>query len=64
MRPQNRGVTGSGNESADEAGMTGPAGCGAEGAVPDCALVPFVPDFFNKGCQRLGAKYEVKGCQE
>ena len=40
----------SGNESADETGMhmTGPAGCGAEGAVPDCALVPFLSEDFTK----------------
>ena len=39
----------SGSESADDAGMTGPAGCGAEGMVPDSALVPFL----SKDLQRL-----------
>ena len=38
----------SGNESADKAGMAGPAGCGAEGAVPDCALVPFLSEDFTE----------------
>ena len=38
----------SGSESADEAGMTGPAGCGAEGMVPDSALVPFLSKDFTK----------------
>ena len=38
----------SGSESADEAGMTGPAGCGAEGTVPDSALVPFLSKDFTK----------------
>ena len=46
----------SGDDSADEAGMAGPAGCGAEGVVPDCALAPFLSEDFTEGCQRLEAK--------
>ena len=34
----------SGDDNADEAGMVGPAGCGAEGAVHDCALAPPLSD--------------------
>ena len=39
-----------GNEGADEARMTEPVGCGAEGhgAVPDCALVLFLSEDFTK----------------
>ena len=41
MRRRSRAVTVA-MTSADEAGMTGPTGCGAEGAVPDRALAPFL----------------------
>ena len=38
----------SGEDSTDEAGMAGPAGCSAEGAVPDCALAPFLSEDYTK----------------
>ena len=38
----------SGEDSADEAGMAGPAGFGAACAVPDCALVPFCSEDYTE----------------
>ena len=38
----------SGGDSADEAGMAGSEESGAEGAVPDCALVPFLSEDFTE----------------